>query len=168
VGTDVRRLARDGYKRDHILGCDLRDTYVDLGYRLYDDMPGTNPIRFFTADIFELSVPPPSSSQDYAAADPMLDETAPVPEKDPAVARETSLPTVENLSALRGRVNHIYSGALFHLFDEDTQMAIALRMAVLLRRAPGAVVFGRHQGKKEAGLIADHMSRHVPSYLSRF
>jgi hypothetical protein len=139
VGTDVRRLAYDGYPREHILGCDLRDVYIKLGYRLFRDSPETNPIRFFTADIFSVSL--------------SAENSAPSP--------DTCLQRVENLDELRRRLDYIYAGALFHLFDEETQLAIALRMGTLLKRAPGAIIFGRHQGKEEAGLIADHMSRYA-------
>jgi hypothetical protein len=134
VGTDARRLAHDGYKAGNILGCDLRDTYLELGYSLYGDKD-TCPIRFFTDDILDLPLATPSSGSVVCLAE------------------------VKSLEQLRGQLDHVYTGALFHLFDEATQLAIALRVATLLRRAPGAVVFGRHQGRPEAGLIADHMSR---------
>jgi hypothetical protein len=133
VGTDARRLVHDGYQARNVLGCDLRDTYINLGHVLYSDK-STCPIRFFTGDILDLPLVSSSSL------------TIPFGE-------------VNQLDDLRGRLDHIYTGALFHLFDESTQLAIALRLGTLLRRRPGAVVFGRHQGRTEAGLIADHMSR---------
>ena len=68
---------------------------------------------------------------------------------------------VKSLSELRGRITHFYTGALFHLFDEPTQYALALRVAALLKREPGAIVFGRHQGLAEAGYIDDHLGRYA-------
>jgi len=64
---------------------------------------------------------------------------------------------------------YIYAGSLFHLFDEGTQEAIARRIATLLDVSDGnaAVVFGKHVGKAEEGLIDDPRGRtryaHSPS-----
>lgn len=134
MGTDVRKLAADGYPTTRIVAADLRRTFIDLGFKLYGDA-ATNPIHFFTADILALS---------------------------PTVAPTDTfvLPSeVEDLTQLVGRVRHLYTGALFHLFDESTQRAIATRLARLLSDAPGSVVFGRHQGLHTAGYIDDHLGR---------
>lgn len=136
VGTDVRRLVYNGYAAHNIFGCDLRDTYVRLGRKLYAD-EDTSPIRFFTSDIFDVT--------------PALRESK----------LDLPLGEVSKLEQLRNGVDHLYTGALFHLFDEATQYAIAIRTAVLLTRKPGAVVFGRHQGLEEEGPIPDHLSRFV-------
>ena len=68
---------------------------------------------------------------------------------------------VTDLTQLRGKLTHIYAGALFHLFDEAVQRALAFRLALLLKRDTGAVIFGRHQGLEEAGMIDDHLARYV-------
>lgn len=135
MGTDVRKLAYDGYPASQILGCDLRREYIDAGYKLYRDADSC-PIHFFTSDIFTvpLSFSPPRSEG-------------------------VNISEVTELAQLQGAVTHIYTGALFHLFDEQTQYAIALRIAALLRREPGAGVFGRHSGLEEAGMIDDHLGR---------
>ncbi|KZV98042.1 hypothetical protein EXIGLDRAFT_333064 [Exidia glandulosa HHB12029] len=138
MGTDVRKLAADGYPSSRILGCDLRQIFLDLGHKLYrDSESGTCPIHFFTSDIFAVQVP--------------LDLKS-----DPGPLK---ISDVQDLSQLAGRVRHIYTGALFHLFDEETQKAIALRLALLLMREPGSVIFGRHQGLRDAGYIDDHLGR---------
>jgi hypothetical protein len=137
VGTDVRRIVFDSYPAHNILGCDLRDTYITLGHKLFSDK-STCPIHFFTSDIFDVA----------------LDVASPA-------ASNIPLKDVTRLEQLRDRLHHVYAGALFHLFDEDTQFAIALRIGVLLRRQAGAVVFGRHQGREQEGMIPDHMKRYV-------
>ena len=137
MGTDVRKLVADGYPAARVLGCDLRQSFIDFGHELFRDRD-TCGIHFFPSDIFE--VPYPSNG-------------VPVPSVDVAA--------VSDLAQLCGAVTHFYTGALFHLFDEQTQYALALRVATLLKRAPGTIVFGRHQGLPEAGMINDHMDRYV-------
>ena len=148
VGTDARKLVHDGYPAGRVLACDLRPSYITLGHALFADSPATCPICFFASDIFALPDSPPSS--------PPLRSTP--PNIDPA--------TVTDLAQLRGALTHIYTGALFHLFNEPTQRALACRLALLLSRAPGAVIFGRHQGLERAGTIDDHLGRCVSAFLS--
>ncbi|PSR90483.1 hypothetical protein PHLCEN_2v4901 [Hermanssonia centrifuga] len=136
MGSDVRKLVADGYPASNVLGCDLRQEFIDCGHNFYNDSE-TCKIRFFTSDIFE--VPYPFSAESALAF--------------------TGISQVTGLLQLREAVTHFYTGALFHLFDEATQYALALRVAMLLKRKPGTVVFGRHQGLPEAGMINDHMQR---------
>ncbi|KAI0371999.1 hypothetical protein BV20DRAFT_992286 [Pilatotrama ljubarskyi] len=139
MGTDLRKLVYDGYPASQVLGCDLRPEYIQLGYELFGDADKC-PIRFFTSNAFDL----PTTVQDS--------DTNPTP-PPPTPA------TVTDLAQLRGSLTHIYTGALFHLFDEETQYGLAVRLATLLKRRPGAVVFGRHQGLQEEGYIDDHLGR---------
>ncbi|KAI0746831.1 hypothetical protein C8Q80DRAFT_1271667 [Daedaleopsis nitida] len=133
MGTDVRKLVYDGYPAARILGCDLRPDYIELGYILFRDKE-TCPIRFITSNVFDLS-----------------------PSATPTESRE--LTSITDLSQLYGSLTHIYTGALFHLFDKETQHALALRLATLLKKTSGAVIFGRHQGLEQEGYIDDHLGR---------
>ncbi|KAI0360631.1 hypothetical protein OH77DRAFT_1418615 [Trametes cingulata] len=135
MGTDVRKLVYDGYPASQVLGCDLRPEYIQLGYELFGDADKCR-IRFFTSDVFKLPT----------TAEP-TDSTAALPA------------SVNDLAQLRGALTHIYTGALFHLFDKDTQYGLAVRLITLLKRQPGAIVFGRHQGLQEEGYIDDHLGR---------
>ncbi|KAI0330294.1 hypothetical protein GY45DRAFT_1370866 [Cubamyces sp. BRFM 1775] len=139
MGTDVRKLVYDGYPASRVLGCDLRPEFIQLGYELFGDVDQC-PIRFFTSDVFEL---PTSDVAELPSADTARPDVA----------------SITGLSQLRGALTHIYTGALFHLFDEETQRGLALRLVTLLKRKPGAVVFGRHQGLHEEGYINDHLGR---------
>ena len=137
VGTDLRHLVHSGYNPSSVIGCDLCQAFIDLGYELYADRE-TCPIPFFAGDVFDI-VPclfPPQA------------DTAPSP----------SLRDVANLNDLRGRVKYVYAGSLFHLFDEASQEAVARRLATLLKVTPGsgpAIVFGRHLGRAMEGLVDD-------------
>lgn len=134
MGTDVRKLVYDGYPASSVLGCDVRHDYIDLGYKLYRD-EDISQIRFFTSDIFD--VLPSFTTATEAGHDTKI----------------------TSLSQMLGSLTHIYIGAVFHLFDESTQYAIALRLAALLKRVPGAVIFGRHQGLAQEGMIDDPLGR---------
>jgi hypothetical protein len=136
VGTDVRKLVYDGYPSSRVLGCDLRQSFINEGYELYGDRE-TCPIRFFTDDIFELPLRPVTDGE----------------------VQITPLSKVTRLEHLRGRLSHLYTGALFHLFDEPTQAALAHRIGALVRKEKGTTIFGRHQARAEVGFLPDHMGR---------
>lgn len=155
VGSDVRKLAMDGYPANRIIGCDIRQTYIDLGHRLFTDKPESLSIRFIVDDILSLSINPPTA---HSAA----------PSTEIPAARLTNNASVSSLENTRNQMRFIYAGALFHLFDESTQFAIAVRLIRLLRlhyhkvgevRERKMIIFGRHQGLEQEGLIKDHMGR---------
>ena len=139
MGTDLRKLVRDGYPASNVVGCDLRPEYFDFGYELFGDRDRC-PIRFFAGNIFDMP--------DIAAPTDVAQET-----------RSPNLASVNDLFQLRGTLTHIYTGALFHLFNEETQYQLAIRLALLLKRTPGAIVFGRHHGMEQEGKVDDHLGR---------
>jgi len=138
MGSDVRKLVTDGYPADNVFGCDLRPEFITIGHKLYNDSPHSSHIRFFTSDIFDIPGTP-------TLAPPSLPIT-------PATK-------VTDLSQLAKKIDHFYTGALFHLFSEEAQYALALRIARLIKRSPGTIIFGRHEGLSEAGYIEDHLGR---------
>lgn len=140
VGSDVRKLVFDGYPADRVIGCDLRQEFIDAGHELYHDN-NNNPIHFFTSDIFDIPVKLVNSPQ----------------------APGVDVPHVTELEQLRGVTTHFYTGALFHLFNESTQHELALRVASLIKPQSGSVIFGRHQGLSKERYIDDHMGRFVLS-----
>jgi hypothetical protein len=135
MGTDVRKLVYDGYPASSVLGSDLREAYIEAGYKLLRDSKSCG-IHFFSSELFDIPVNLASTSA------------------------EILLSQIKVLWQLANRVTHLYVGALFHLFDEATQYAIALRMAIVLKRDSGGVIFGRHQGLANEGLIEDHLARY--------
>jgi len=139
----LQKLVLDGYTASNVAGCDLRRTFIDIGFDKVFKDADTCAITFFTADLFDLS-----------------------PDRSPSPGILSSMKDVRVLEELKGQLTHVYAGALFHLFDEETQYAIALRMALLLkvpseggRASQPLVIFGRHQGKEEAGVLDDDMGR---------
>ena len=140
MGTDLRHVVQVGYPSTSVIGCDIRNDFIDMGYTFYSDRD-TCPVPFFVGDVFDITLHP----FPQAADDP-----------------RPSIKDVRDLNELRGRVKYIYAGSLFHLFDEGTQEAIARRLATLLDVSEGngpAVLFGRHVAKQEEGVIDDAMGR---------
>ena len=137
VGTDVRKLAKDGYTAQNIVGCDLRDTFIESGFKLFHDKE-TCGINFFSDDIFELS-PTPATTLGQL--------TKPFNES-------------RRLEDLKGRLSHVYTGALFHLFTEEPQYAIAIRLIRLLKEdESNCVIFGRHLGREFESIVKDFPGR---------
>ena len=143
VGTDVRKLVFDGYPGNRVIATDIQVEYLQLGHKLYEDKD-TCPITFFSADIVNLAMP-----SNIECATVHLD------------LAKFNIKDVSSFEQLWGRVTHIYTGMLFHLFDEEIQYEIAKRLALLLDRRPssGAIIFGIHEGREPAGRIENFTSR---------
>ncbi|EJD40486.1 hypothetical protein AURDEDRAFT_115857 [Auricularia subglabra TFB-10046 SS5] len=58
-----------------------------------------------------------------------------------------------NFSADTPGASALYASALFHLFSEAQQRALARRLAALLKRERGSVAFGWHIGARSKGTI---------------
>lgn len=55
------------------------------------------------------------------------------------------------LAQLHGRIDIVYAGSFLHLFDWESQVAVAKRLVTLLRPRKGALVTGRQLGHVSAG-----------------
>jgi hypothetical protein len=55
------------------------------------------------------------------------------------------------LTELAGRLDMVYAGSFFHLFDHAQQLAVAKRCAQLLAPRPGSLLVGRQVGNAAAG-----------------
>ncbi|KDQ07810.1 hypothetical protein BOTBODRAFT_119548 [Botryobasidium botryosum FD-172 SS1] len=132
MGTDVRNAVYEGYPASQIVGSDVVERYLTLGKELYNDKE-TGKIKFIAADVFDLPSAPP---------------TAP---------RLSNVDGVTQLDDLAGSFTFIYIGSIFHFFSAQKQKELALRLLRLWTREPGAIIFGRHQGREEEGYLAqDH------------
>jgi hypothetical protein len=54
IGTDLRKLLIDGYPKDCLIGMDIESSYIDCGYKLFQDDPATCPIQFLVNDLFTI------------------------------------------------------------------------------------------------------------------
>ena len=127
VGTDARKLVADGYPARNVFACDLRQEFLDYGKRLYNDASTCN-INFLTANAFDIPLPQASGGSTEVEFDP---------------------DNVKEVSQLRGRVTHLYTGLFFHLFLEEVQEDLALRLGSLMKRESGSILYGRQMGAEE-------------------
>ena len=56
-----------------------------------------------------------------------------------------------NLDDVKGKVTLLYTGAVFHLFNEENQHIFANKIANLVARDKEVVVFGMHRGAPKKG-----------------
>ncbi|KAF9476809.1 FAD/NAD(P)-binding domain-containing protein [Pholiota conissans] len=131
VGNDVRKAISDGYPKESVIATDLRHEFWDLGHKLFKSTRETS-VPFICGDVF---------------SDAILDTTDTMTFGPPA-----SLLSVQSLTPLKGHVSAIHAAALFHLFDEQHQELLAHRLASLLSREPGSVIFGSHIGRPIKGI----------------
>jgi hypothetical protein len=115
--------------------------FWDCGHELFKTSPETYPAAFLAGDILDSSIITPR--------DPFY-ETPNTP--------RPNLLALSSLTPLQGHVSAIHASAFFHLFEEETQLQIARRLATLLSPAPGSVIFGSHGGLPTKGQRHEHMS----------
>lgn len=71
----------------------------------------------------------------------------------PPLGDAPDLANLSSLNQLRGHVTAIHASALFHLFSEGDQLALARALRDLLGPVSGACVFGWSTGRAEVGFI---------------
>lgn len=55
IGTDLRKLIIDGYPKEYLIGMDIQQKYIDIGYHQFKDTPSTCPIQFIIQDVFTIT-----------------------------------------------------------------------------------------------------------------
>jgi hypothetical protein len=110
---------------------ELRSEFWDLGHKLFRTSGASFPVVFIQADLLNLEHVTPG----------------------PPVKDELDLASLSSLSQLRGQVTAIHAAALFHLFSEEQQLALAMSLGSLLANVSGATIFGWSTGLAEVGYI---------------
>lgn len=149
VGNALRKVVADGWPAGNTIGIDLhkgvfqagvldafclRDTAVsiefwDIGHELFKSTSDSFPAGFIGGDIFDDTILTPIDDSDTI----------------PNLNLETiDLHHLTFLTPLRRRVSAIYACNVFHLFTVRKQSELAKRLAYLLMRKPGSVIFGSH------------------------
>lgn len=131
MGTDLRKAVLDGFPSHRAVGVDLFHEFLDLGHQLWQDVSSCS-IKFIPGDVFTLPA------------------AAPIP-----TTVDFDLSKISKLADLIGSVKYLFTGSVFHLFDEAKQAEMARKLVSLLARGsrPGSVIFGRHMGLEEKGEV---------------
>ncbi|KAF8207831.1 hypothetical protein K438DRAFT_1962099 [Mycena galopus ATCC 62051] len=135
-GTDIRKVAADGFPLENLVASDLRQGFWDLGHELFQSTPETFPVSFLAGDIFDRTflVPAAAVSTSTSSIEP------------PTLSNLTSL------TALNGKISILHASLFFHLFNEQKQTELAHLLAGLLCPLPGSMIFGSHVGREIKGL----------------
>ncbi|KAH9990200.1 hypothetical protein BJV74DRAFT_837123 [Russula compacta] len=128
-GADARKVAQDGWPTNRIVATDIVPEFWELGHKLFRSSATSFPATFIQADL--------------------LDQTQLNPE--PPSGGGPDLINLSPLNQLRGHVTAIHASALFHLFSEEKQRALALALGSLLAPVSGATIFGWSTGLTEVG-----------------
>lgn len=131
VGTDLRKAVFDGFPPERAIGVDLLPAFIELGHKLWGDQE-TSSIKFIAGDLFQLPETPSSRSEPF------------------------QLSSVSQFGDLVGRVKYLFTGSVFHLFNEGDQIRMARKVAGLIIRKPGSIIFGRHSGAEQKGVVLSH------------
>lgn len=153
-GTDIRKVASDGWPLQSLIASDLRPGirhsnmyflvlslrnltgFWNLGHELFRSTPETFAVAFLAGD----------------ALDPTFIEPAePLASPSEVVGPAPSLASLTSLTPLRGHVSAIHISSVFHLFFEPQQLQLARVLAGLLSPVPGSVIFGSHGGMRSKG-----------------
>ena len=113
--------------------------FWDLGHKLFRTRPETYPAKFLAGDVFD---------------ETHLSPTTPVPCGSPP-----PIASVNSLTELRGHISVIYASFLFHLFNEEKQFELGKRLAGLLDRRPGCIIFGSHSAAPVKGQRSDPFTK---------
>ncbi|KAJ7206521.1 hypothetical protein GGX14DRAFT_637452 [Mycena pura] len=140
-GTDIRKVAVDGFPMQNLIACDLHGEFWNHGHELFRSTPETFPVAFLSGDVFDPAFLAPSSS-----ASTMMPPS--------------NLSNITSLTALAGHVSILHCSYVFHLFDEQKQAGLARLLAVLLSPLPGSMSFGSQPGMKTKGFFSN------PAYYS--
>jgi len=139
-GNDSRKAVLDGWPAENVLAVDLQDKFWEYGHELFISTPETFPARFVPGDVID-----PKFLQEHE------------PFNNPPSKPAPSLDQVrsdKSLNELRGHVTAVFTGAFFHLFNEEKQAEIARKLAGLLSPEPGSMLIGVQGGRKEKGFYA--------------
>jgi hypothetical protein len=75
--------------------------------------------------------------------------------------RPADLKILTSLTPLQGHISVIHASFLFHLFDEEKQLALAKQLAALLSPEPGSIMFGLHGGLDNKGMQLSYSGRQM-------
>ncbi|TBU29947.1 hypothetical protein BD311DRAFT_719492 [Dichomitus squalens] len=132
VGNDIRKAVLDGWPIEGAIAADLSEELWNAGHELFRSTPETFPVPFFRGDILDPA---------FLASAPVLPTC-----RTPPATNTLSLPEMNTLTQLQGRIAAVHASSFFHLFKFDAQEQVARRLAGLLSPIPGSMLFGTHGG----------------------
>jgi len=141
-GNDARKAAVDGFPMKQVLASDIRPEFWELGNKLYKSDGSSPGIQFVSGDILDDS---------FVKAGPVARSSQPSNNQEFIYPELSSLHLTDSLNPLARRLSVIHASWFFHLFDEETQILIAKKLATLLSPEPGSIILGSQSGWASKG-----------------
>ncbi|KAJ7127433.1 hypothetical protein C8R43DRAFT_1074879 [Mycena crocata] len=135
-GTDIRKVARDGFPIENLIASDLRPDFWHIGHELFRSTPETFPVTFLAGDVFDSN---------------FLEPAAPAIHPSDISLSVPLLSSLSSLTPLHGKISVIHISLVFHLFLEVQQLQLARALGGLLSPLPGSVILGCHVGQQWKG-----------------
>ncbi|KAJ7206525.1 hypothetical protein GGX14DRAFT_637459 [Mycena pura] len=139
-GTDIRKVAVDGFPMQNLIACDLHGEFWNFGHELFRSTPETFPVAFLSGDVFDPAFLAPSA--------PRLTSI-----RSSTVIPPSNLSNITSLTALTNHISILHCSYVFHLFDEQKQAELARLLAGLLSPLPGSMIFGSQLAKETKGYL---------------
>ncbi|KAJ7895300.1 hypothetical protein B0H13DRAFT_2524049 [Mycena leptocephala] len=136
-GTDIRKVARDGFPTQNLIASDILPDFWNIGHELFKSTPESIPVVFLAGDALDAN---------------FLEPVAPVPASSEVTDSPPPLTSLTCLTPLCGHVSVIHISFVFHLFPEDEQLRLAQALGGLLSPLPGSVILGCHVAQRWKGL----------------
>ncbi|KAK6336076.1 hypothetical protein TWF696_001645 [Orbilia brochopaga] len=133
---DLRALVHAGVPSENLYGADLRPTFIELSYDLFQDRD-TLKSTFFHGNIFDLS-----SFREVGG-----DQSDPLPFKD-----------------ITGQIDIISARSFLHVFGVEDEFKAACQMARILSSSKGSMIIGRQVGSTEPGSCYISLRRREPVF----
>ncbi|KAG5650637.1 hypothetical protein H0H81_011534, partial [Sphagnurus paluster] len=149
-GNFLRKVVADGWPVENAIASDLNPGLWSYGHELFKSTAASFPAAFIPGDVFDPALIVPRAP--FVNTDPGPKSNTPS-----AAATPVDLRSLTSLTPLQGRLSAVHASFFFHVFSEAEQLTIAQRLASLLAPTPGAVIFGEHASKPEAGLYPHPM-----------
>ncbi|KAJ6257434.1 Methyltransferase adrK [Drechslerella dactyloides] len=133
---DLRALAYAGVPSENLYGADLRPTFIQLSYDLFNDKHKLRS-TFFHGNVFDLS------SFRKVSGD----------QSDPSLFGE-----------LVGKVDIISARSFLHVFGAEDEFRAACQMAQILSSSNGSMIIGRQVGSTKPGLNSISLRKSEPVF----
>ncbi|KAJ7873999.1 hypothetical protein B0H14DRAFT_2224458, partial [Mycena olivaceomarginata] len=120
-GTDIRKVARDGFPIGNLIASDVLADFWTIGHELFRSTPETFPVVFLPGDALDAE---------------FLEPSTPLTAPSEIKGSPPPLSSLTSLTPLRGHVSVIHISSVFHLFSEEQQLQLARSLAELLSPSP--------------------------------
>ena len=153
MGQDIRKLIYDGARPESLTGLDRDSRFVDLSFDLFKDR-STLRANFVTADLMsDMQDSPGSADVEASKLADSINHTGVAPGPNPSYLHPSGESKVKlvALPELYDRYDIVVATSFLHLYNLNEQVALATRLARMMKRRPGSLSLGRQAASAKPG-----------------